>query len=124
MFFIIGIANGEKKLEFMQTDLCRGCGQFGQRELYMTYMYFCLFFIPIVKWNVRYYIKTSCCNTVYELDYGIGKRIRQGETVSITEEMLHRVSGGNPRSNTDKCCHCGYPAASDFEYCPKCGTKL
>lgn len=124
MFFIIGIANGEKKLEYLQADLCRGCGQFGRRELYMTYMYLCLFFIPIVKWNVRYYIKTSCCNEVYELDCGIGKRIRRGETISITEEMLHRVSGGKPRSDMGRCLRCGYPAATDYEYCPKCGTKL
>lgn len=32
-----------------------------------------MFFIPCIKWNKHYYVRTSCCNTLYELDPEMGK---------------------------------------------------
>ena len=51
MFFIGGISNGEKKLDYIQSTVCPRCEAFGRMEVYMTYMCFSLFFIPIFKWN-------------------------------------------------------------------------
>ena len=34
-----------------------------------------MFFIPCIKWNKHYYVRTSCCNTLYELDPEMGKAI-------------------------------------------------
>ena len=47
MFFIFGISSGKKRLDFNQTMICPNCGHFGRLEVYMTYMYFSLFFIPL-----------------------------------------------------------------------------
>ena len=44
-----------------------------------------LFFIPTIKWNRRYYVRTSCCGRIYELDPQIGKRIERGERVEIVD---------------------------------------
>jgi hypothetical protein len=123
MFFIFGIANGEKKIEFVQTMVCSRCGQFGRLEAFMTYMYFSLFFIPILRWNKRYYIKSSCCNTVYEIDRELGKRIHKGEPVNLTEADLHIVNQRTYYSQ-QSCPNCGYPTSNEYEYCPKCGRKL
>ena len=122
MFFIFGISSGEKKLDFVQTLLCSHCGKYGRLELYMTYMYFSLFFITIFKWNKRYLVKSTCCNTVFELDKERAKQILSGEQVTITDVDLHipRKTG-----NVEQYCkNCGYPKQPEFEYCPKCGCKL
>lgn len=45
-----------------------------------------MFFIPCIKWNKHYYVRTSCCNTLYELDPEMGKAIARGEQVLIRPE--------------------------------------
>ena len=51
-----------------------------------------MFFIPCIKWNKHYYVRTSCCNTLYELDPEMGKAIARGEQVLIRPEHLQRIS--------------------------------
>lgn len=123
MFFIFGISNGEKKLDFVQTMLCSRCGQFGRLEVYVTYMYFSLFFIPIFHWGKCYYVKSSCCNAVYGIEKELGKQIQRGEKVALKESDLHVM---NQQSGyAQPCCPiCKYPLSSEFEYCPKCGKRL
>lgn len=170
MFFIMGMSQGQKQLDFNQTMICGVCGSYGRYEVFMTYMYFSFFFIPLFKWNKRYYVQTSCCGSVYELDPQKGRMIEYGQQVTIGPgDMILRQNGtgrtrkdyaygdapdngysndnqdtagyndrntaGNggvvyeaPPQLTDssmkKCPSCGYPAAADFDYCPKCGRKL
>ncbi len=121
MFFIFGISDGQKRLDFVQTMLCSLCGQFGRLEVYMTYTYFSLFFIPIFFWNKRYYAISTCCNTRYEIAPELGKRIKKGEQLTLTPEELHSIGGGG---YSQHCPVCSYPLSGDFEYCPKCGRKL
>ncbi len=123
MFFVFGIANGEKKLNFVQTIVCQRCGQFGRWEAYVTYMYFSLFFIPVFRWSKHFYIKSSCCGAIYEIDKELGKRIQRGEEITLNESELHIMNGqSNQRSSS--CPRCGYSISTEFEYCPKCGHKL
>jgi hypothetical protein len=123
MFFIFGISNGEKKLDFVKAMVCSRCGKYGRLELYMTFMYFSLFFIPVFRWGRRYYLKTTCCNTVYGIDPELGKRLQRGEVSDISENDLHRMDGGGSDFQ-GRCANCGYPASPEFDYCPKCGSKL
>jgi len=118
----MGISNAEKKLNYLKTVICSRCSQFGRFEVFMTYTYLSLFFIPTFKWGRHYYVRTSCCNTLYDLDPSIGKRILHGEDVDIKDEDLTLVKGKNDEYK--KCSSCGYLANSDFEYCPKCGKQL
>lgn len=122
MIFIGGISNGEKKLDFIQNMICPKCEAFGRMEVYMTYMYFSFFFIPLFKWNKKYYVKSTCCNSIYVLDENIGSKIAKGEDVVINDNDLELLN--NTSTIINKCSHCGYIAQSDFEYCPKCGNKL
>lgn len=122
MFFIGGITNGEKKLDFNQTMVCSRCGSFGSLEVYMTYMCFSLFFIPIFKWNKNFFVKITCCNSIYKLDENLGNEILKGNCINILESNLQLVSELNKSIN--KCHNCGYINPSEYEYCPKCGNKL
>jgi hypothetical protein len=123
MLFIFGISNGEKKLDFVQTMLCSHCGLFTRLELTMTYMYFSLFFLPLFRWSKRYYVKSSCCGRVYEIDHELGRRLQKGELINLTEQDLQEINNGG-QTYAGRCSYCGYPASPEFEYCPKCGRKL
>ena len=98
MIFIGGISQGQKILDYVKTVICDRCGGYGRYQVYMTYMYFSFFFIPLFKWNKRFYVKMSCCDAVY-YDSGTYKTWK-------------------------KCGNCGYETEEDFEYCPKCGRRL
>ena len=92
MFFMMGITDGRKDLNFAQTIICNICGRYGRYNVFMIYTVLSLFFIPCFKWNKHYYVQTSCCGTIYELDPEIGKAIARGEQVEIRLEHLSRVN--------------------------------
>lgn len=137
MFFIIGISRGKKKLDYMQSLVCSNCSSFGRYEIFMTYTYLTLFFIPILKWSTHYYVTTTCCGKVYELNATIGKMIRKGKDTTIHPKDLTSVSSykgpanySNANNNTasnhtiNHCPTCGYSISRDFAYCPKCGKQI
>ena len=90
MFFMIGITNGRKDLSFRQTMICSRCGRYGSYTVYVTFMQLLLFFIPCFKWNRQYFVETSCCGTVYQLDPEVGRRLEKGEK-PLTEENDEEV---------------------------------
>ena len=127
MFFMMGITDGRKNLDYNQTEICGVCGRYGRFQVFMTYTVLSLFFIPCFKWNRHYYVQTSCCNTLYELDREIGRRIERGEDVRILPEHLQKVGNGRAGyryGGYKSCPNCGYETTEDFVFCPKCGTRL
>ena len=85
MIFIGGISQGQKILDYVKTVICDRCGRYGRFQVVMTYMYFSFFFIPLFKWNRKYYVKMSCCGTVYQLDPEVGKILARGGRVDIEQ---------------------------------------
>ena len=130
MIFIGGISQGQKVLDYVKTVICDRCGRYGRYQVYMTYMYFSFFFIPLFKWNRRFYVKTSCCGALYELDPQVGKILLHGGQVDITQSDLTLVQEGNGHYDNGfgnvlkKCPDCGYETKEDFEFCPKCGKRF
>lgn len=126
MFFICGINQAKKILDYTKTVICNLCGGYGRYQVFMTYSYFSIFFIPIIKWDRHYYVQMSCCNTVYELDQEKGKRLQRGESIDIGEQDLTLVQSGQRTNqwNRKRCSNCGYETSEDFDYCPKCGHRL
>lgn len=124
MFFMMGITDGRKDFDFVQTVICDVCGKYGRYQVFMTYTVLSLFLIPCFKWNRRYYVQTSCCGTLYELDPGIGKAIARGEQIEILPQHLRLVNRGGYGRGVKRCGNCGYETAEDFEFCPKCGMRF
>lgn len=126
MIFIGGISSGTKQIEYLKTVICSHCQSYGRYQVVMTYMYFSFFFIPLLKWNKKFYIKMSCCETVYQLNDEIGKRIIRGDQADITEQDLTLIQVGHAPAYKSKksCAACGYEAEEDFEFCPKCGKRF
>lgn len=122
MFFMIGITDREKELEYSGKMItCPGCGRLASMQVYMTYTVLLLFFIPCFWWNRRYYVRTSCCGSVFELSSEKGESIRRGDAVDISEYDLNTVFQGRP---VKRCPNCGYETDEDFDFCPKCSNVL
>ena len=121
MFFIMGISSKEKKLEFDQIAICSCCGRYGHIEVYMVYMYFSLFFLPLFKWNKRYFARMTCCNAECELEPDIGRAVASGELKELKMEDLNFESGYRGEK---RCSCCGFTTTEDYKYCPKCGREL
>ena len=121
MFFIMGITNGQKEINYSENgmNICKKCGAYCSYSIFMTFFCLSLFFIPVLRWGKKYYVRTSCCDSLYELDSIAGKKIARGEDVTIRDEDLKELY-----SNKKKCQSCGYIAEADFEFCPKCGERL
>lgn len=132
MIFIGGISQGQKILDYVKTAICDRCGGYGRYQVVMTYMYFSFFFIPLFKWNKRFYVKMSCCDAVYELNQEVGKALLHGRQTNISASDLSLVKEGNRRSFHEggaykvwkKCACCGYETEEAFDFCPKCGKRL
>lgn len=92
MFFIMGISQKEKQLNFDQLVVCKCCGRYGHIEVFVTYSYFMFFFIPILKWNKHYYVKMNCCDSICELDMEIGQAIEKGKMDSLEVNMLVSIA--------------------------------
>ncbi len=101
MFLMIGITNGQKDLDYDQTVICSACGRYGHYQVFMTFTQLLLFFIPVFRWNRQYFVRMSCCDTLYSLDPEVGARIARGEDVTIQPGDLYPVNGisGNPSPN-------------------------
>ncbi len=124
MIFIGGISQGQKALDYVKTVICSCCGSYGRYEVIMTYMYFSFFFIPLFKWNRRFYVKMTCCNTVYELDPQVGMDILKGRPTDIAQSDLTLVQKGEAPKWQKTCGNCGYSTEEEFDFCPKCGKPL
>lgn len=121
MFFIMGISQGQKKLNFDQMVVCGHCGRYGHLNVYMVYSYFSLFFIPLFKWGRQYYVRTSCCDTTVAIDTGLGRKIERGEVASLPEDIIPDTYRHQGRK---RCGACGFDTEEEFQFCPKCGEKL
>ncbi|MCI8453791.1 MAG: zinc ribbon domain-containing protein [Lachnospiraceae bacterium] len=129
MFLIGGITQGSRELSYRAAVfVCGRCGRYGKYEVFMTYMCLSLFFIPVFKWNRRYYVKTTCCGSVYELNPKIGTRLARGEDLEIMPGDLSFVFGENGllawQNPVRQCQSCGYETTENFAYCPRCGQRL
>ena len=121
MFFMMGITDECRELDFAQMTVCKACGAYGRYRVFMTCTLLSLFFIPCLRWNRRYFVETSCCGALYALDPEIGRRIARGEQAEILPEHLTLHAQGRCEK---RCAGCGYSTAEDFEFCPKCGRRF
>ncbi|GAA0220610.1 zinc ribbon domain-containing protein [Metaclostridioides mangenotii] len=121
MFLIMGVSQNQKKLDYKELNICKCCGKYSNIEVYMTYWYFIFFFIPLIKWNKEYYVKTNCCNKVAKIDNKIGEGIEKGQAISINTVEL---DFGCDEHSIKVCSVCGYKTEEDFTFCPKCSNKL
>lgn len=125
MFFIAGIYPKRKELDFYEPIMCNNCYNYGRYEAFMEYNVFSLFFIPIIKFAKKIYIKTTCCNNIYFLNNREkGLMIEQGaHNISLNKEDLQLIHKGVSYNNLH-CQNCGHEVYDEHKYCPNCGKQL
>ncbi|ABW17788.1 zinc ribbon domain-containing protein [Alkaliphilus oremlandii] len=123
MFFIMGISPRREELDFNQTVVCSRCGKYGRYNGIREYTALSLFFIPVLKWGKKYYVRSSCCGSVYSIEKDLGDRIVKGENITLRDVDLSLIHGGE-KYHGKRCAHCNFQTHEDFTYCPKCGTPF
>ena len=118
MFFIMGVSRTQKTIELDQTLDCPKCRE-ERLMLIFEYSYLMLFFIPIIKWNKKYYLMCNGCERVYILDVTMGNQIVKGKRIELDFNELEIIEDG-----LKTCLKCGYQTKEDFTYCPKCASHL
>ncbi|MDZ4992108.1 zinc-ribbon domain-containing protein [Clostridium perfringens] len=129
MFFIgiFGVENKQKEIKELETIECKTCETGTRGVLVKSYEYFHIFFIPIFRWNEKYYVMCKRCNSIYEIPKEKGKGIENGvnldikfnDTVLIQEGERYGKNGLERR-----CPNCGNILKEDYKYCPYCGKEL
>lgn len=133
MFFIgiFGVEEKAKVLKQKDVEICPFCAKKGTYIFFKVYNYFHFFFIPIFKWNVRYFLQTSCCAKIYLItNKDVALDIEHGKDVSISladVELFKNLQGTYESMNafdSDFCPTCQSRVSKNFLYCPYCGQKL
>ncbi|MGD9566718.1 MAG: zinc ribbon domain-containing protein [Sedimentibacter sp.] len=125
MFFIAGVYPKRMELDYYEPIMCNCCTKYGRYEAFMEYKVFSLFFIPLIKFGKKFYARTTCCNTLYQIknkEKGLMMERGQGHNVFLKEEDLVLLHKGT--SCIEKCPNCGYEVIGEFKYCPNCGKPL
>lgn len=125
MLFIAGIYNKIHELDYYEPIMCSCCTKYGRYEAYMEYSELSLFFIPLLKFNKKFYAKTTCCNSLYLIknkEKGLMMERGQGHNVFLKDKDLELINKGICDTNT--CTNCGYQVSEEHNYCPNCGKDL
>jgi|GEM_PF-843547 len=117
MFFIgiLGVNNRSK----VKKDIyfkCTGCiGIKG--ELIENYSSFEVFFIPVYKFNKKYFLRCKKCESLYWLKEEHIPKILETKQASYEDikEIIYQK---------ETCPKCGKEINKKYEYCPNCGEKL
>ena len=124
---IFGIQNKDKEIKYLNNISCSSCNEESDAKLIKTYNFFHFFFIPLFKWNEKYYVICGKCGTVFEIPKEKGKRIENGEDVEITYWDLKNTGTGyyyDSYTVNNRCSYCGNMVEPHFQFCPYCGRKL
>lgn len=122
MFFIFGINSKREDLGSISGSPCKVCGRGDTYQAFVTYQVFSMFFLPIIKWDRKYYLRERSCGSLFEIAPDLGKDIEDGRKINISDSDLKLISTSYRQTKT--CPSCGYQADPSFDYCPKCGQRL
>lgn len=128
MFFIgvFGIENKEKEIKILNNFTCKSCSRLTNGRVIKHYEFFHFFFIPIFKWNEKYYVECNSCRGIFSISKEKGKMIERGENIELTYWDLQEVNNsyGYNYNKNNVCKNCGKIVDCEYIYCPYCGNKV
>lgn len=129
MFFIgiFGIENKDKEIKKLDNISCKRCNKTISGRLIKNYDFFHFFFIPLFKWNEKYYVVCNQCKSVYTIPRDKGKAIEHDDKIEVTYWDLQEINTqyyDNNYYNENRCANCGGELSGNFKYCPHCGMKI
>lgn len=129
MFFIgiFGIENKDKEIKNLDNISCKRCNKTSSGRLIKNFDFFHFFFIPLFKWNEKYYVVCNECKSLYIIPRDKGKAIEHGEKIEVTYWDLQEINAQyyeHNYYNENRCINCGGKLDDNFKYCPHCGVKI
>jgi hypothetical protein len=130
MFFIgiFGIENKDKEIQILNNLSCKKCNTIVSGRLIKNFDFFHFFFIPLFKWNEKYYVVCDNCRSIFIIPREKGKAIENGDHVEITYWDLQEATNGNYSESHHEenvfCRNCGKKVDPSFQFCPHCGAKI
>jgi predicted amidophosphoribosyltransferase len=123
MFFIwiSSIEQSQVPIGLYNNTICPCCGALTRFEILKSFSCLHLFFIPTFKFNVKYFVKTACCNKLYSLDKQIAEQYEKGLSPQIKLENLRKIE---KNCSYNICPQCNSRIETDYIYCPYCGKEL
>lgn len=127
MFFIgiFGIDMKDQELMHLTRVSCPSCHQAHSMNLYKHYQVFHFFFIPLIKWNITYYVACNHCQSLSLLNKEKGISLEKEETTEVTYWDLTPLSTEDAPTLPEfkKCASCQKWIDEDYAYCPHCGQE-
>ncbi|WP_251861517.1 zinc ribbon domain-containing protein [Clostridium sp. Marseille-Q2269] len=126
MFFfgIFGINTKKEEIEELENLICKKCGSLSRYTVIKTYNIFHFFFIPLIKWGEKYYLKSRCCNTVYYISKENLNSVREYKNLNNMDLQEIYSEKSYYENHTIICDNCGKEIDSNFKYCPHCGKRI
>ena len=123
MFLIGGAGNGSKDLGLRKNQLCPGCKSRLGMQLIRTNGYIHLFFVPVFRYGVQYFLVCPACGRAYEISREDGRRLEHQPDLALPPDRLI-PSGNRVLSQTRFCPACGSETAPGDRFCRQCGRPL
>ena len=106
MFFIGGAGNGSKDLGRRTNQVCPGCGSRLGMQLIRTNGYIHLFFVPVFRYDIQYFLICPNCGKTYEISREDGRRLERQPDFALPPDHLI-PTGNRPIAQTRFCPSCG-----------------
>jgi len=116
---IFGIESKQREVKEFSNVVCPSCG-LTRSVLFEQFMFFHFFFIPLFKWDRKFFLKLRC-GCVYELDREYFEEIKKSEELDFSRM---RKIFSEDKVEYKKCLKCGKSFIDSYSYCPYCGDKL
>lgn len=123
MFFIGGAGNGSKDLGRRTNQVCLGCGSRLGMQLIRTNGYIHLFFVPVFRYDIQYFLICPNCGKTYEISREDGRRLERQPDFALPPDHLI-PTGNRPIAQTRFCPSCGSETGPGDRFCRRCGHPL
>lgn len=127
MFFlgVFGIETREREVGEVDSVACIKCGMLTKYTIIKTYNVFHFFFLPLVKWKEKYYLKSRCCNTIYEITKEDLDKINKSKNLKdVNIKEIYSDIDYSKGCREIICTNCKRKVEENFTYCPYCGKKI
>ncbi|MDO5037934.1 MAG: zinc-ribbon domain-containing protein [Tissierellia bacterium] len=124
MIFLASYTTEEKDIPLDQDLVIHdSCGQYGRYQPFYMANTLRLFFIPLGRFNKRFFVRMTCCGEIYGLKEEVGLALLRGKKSSIRPQDLVDINN-YAGSGLKKCPSCGILVESADFYCKNCGQRL
>jgi len=96
MFIVFGWGKKYKALGYLGLGECGRCHKPAHHSVFKAYSYFSLFYIPIIRWDVRYVVSCTACGEtgITEGDaYALRDGARGNLSAGAAEKLLKKLRG-------------------------------